>query len=133
MIKKTLGPLHPDRGCPAGCSFNLNLKGRMSIKQRKKAKCLLSLSRSAFAFAVCGDIEPLAFGLQLLLRQPGEERLAAPAHLTDFLLDSPRERVEHVFARQRLVDLAHPPADAIQQMVHLAQRQVARGERRAIR
>ena len=65
---------------------------------------------------------PLLFGLKLALDEPVEQCFAALAHLTDFLLDAAREGVEHVFAGKRLVDLAHPVADAIEQEMHLAQR-----------
>jgi hypothetical protein len=69
--------------------------------------------------------EALLFGLELALDEAVEQCFAALAHLTDFLLDPAGKGIEHVFAGKWLVDLTQPIADALEQEVHLAQRDMA--------
>ena len=75
-----------------------------------------------------GDVaagEALFLRTQFVRRQLVEKRLSPLAEPVNALLDAVGKRVQHVFAGQRLIDLAHPIADARHQMVHLAERDIA--------
>ena len=69
--------------------------------------------------------EALFLGAQFVRRHFVEKRLPALAEPVNALLDAIGEGIQHVLTSQRLIDLAHPIADARHQSVHLAERDVA--------